>query len=268
MAFVLQKTLNEIIFNTINAAKHDVNPLKRIAKEEGMKPIEDLEKVLSTIRHQLGNSVNSLKITLDVLQQNFERFDEEKRKEYLKRGSALVTRQEELIRAMKTYSKYSVREKKEIAFLDFWKDFLKTVQKKLKNEKIELIDDLKVEPCKIIGERTALNKIMMCLLENAMEAVQEIEKAKIEIGAMQSNGSVMLLMNDNGPGIRQNDIPKVFIPLFTTKKGKAGMGLSIVRKLLMEMDGIVEIESGKGEGTDVKVWLKTAEDKKSASAAC
>ena len=65
--------------------------------------IEDLEEILSTMRHQLGNTVNSLKITLDVFWQNFDFFDDQKKKDYLKRGLKIIARQEEFIDAMKTY---------------------------------------------------------------------------------------------------------------------------------------------------------------------
>jgi signal transduction histidine kinase len=61
--------------------------------------VENLEQILSTLRHEVGNSVNSLKITLDVLRENYDRFDDEKRKDYLNRGSDLIARQVKLIEA-------------------------------------------------------------------------------------------------------------------------------------------------------------------------
>jgi two-component system sensor kinase FixL len=64
-------------------------------------------------------------------------------------------------------------------------------------------------------------------------------------------------MKDNGPGIKKNDMSKIFIPLFTTKPGKLGMGLPIARKLSLEMEGHMEIESVFGKGTEARLWLKT-----------
>jgi hypothetical protein len=46
--------------------------------QEVIDQIENLEQILSTLRHEIGNSVNSLKVTLDVLRENYDRFDDEK----------------------------------------------------------------------------------------------------------------------------------------------------------------------------------------------
>jgi signal transduction histidine kinase len=51
---------------------------------------------------------------------------------------------------------------------------------------------------------------------------------------------------------------RIFIPLFTTRPDKMGMGLPIARKLLLKMEGRIEVESPFGDGTEVRVWLRTA----------
>jgi signal transduction histidine kinase len=53
---------------------------------------------------------------------------------------------------------------------------------------------------------------------------------------------------------------KIFIPLFSTKSGKMGMGLAIARKLSWEMGGRMEVESSLGIGTEARLWLKTLGD--------
>jgi hypothetical protein len=71
-----------------------------------------LEAILATVRHQLGNAVNALKITLDVMQENFDHFDDSKRKEYLRRTSELLGRQTGMIEAMKSYSSVNASDQK------------------------------------------------------------------------------------------------------------------------------------------------------------
>ena len=216
-----------------------------------------METVLSTIRHQLGNSVNALKITLDVLQENFERFDDEKRRTYLQRGSTLVSRQEELIKAMKAYSRYRVQEKKGLPFQGIWDNFLSVARKKVKQHHIMLAYSTHMDDCEVLGESMSLNKVMMNLMENAIEALKEAREPKIDILATPCEEGVLVSVKDNGIGIKERDLPRVFIPLFTTKEGKAGTGLPVARKLLVEMDGRIDIESLYKQGTDVRVWLKT-----------
>ena len=80
--------------------------------------IENVEEILSILCHELGNPINSLKITLDVLRENYDLFDDVKKKVYLKRASKLLARQERLVEVMKSYSKFNVKEPKKIEDID------------------------------------------------------------------------------------------------------------------------------------------------------
>jgi signal transduction histidine kinase len=223
-----------------------------------MELIRNLEQILSTLRHELGNSINSLKISLDVLRENYEVFDDAKRKEYLERGLKLLMRQQQLVDAMKSYSQFRVNEQNEIRFLSFWTHFLSAASEKLKGGRIKLISRQEIEPCVILGDRAALNKVMTSILDNAVEAVEEQEEPLIELVASKSNGWLKIVLADNGSGIQNNDLTRIFTPLFSTKSGKTGMGLSIAQKLTLEMKGKMSIESSPGKGTQVTVWLKCA----------
>ena len=219
--------------------------------------IENVEEFLSTLCHELGNPINALKITLDVLRENYDLFDDVKKKIYLERASELLARQEKLVEVMKSYSKFNVKEPKKIEFLPFWENFSSMAINKLKAANIRLTKIFKTGPGHIKADNPALNKILVTILDNAIEALENVNEPEIEIVASRRNGFIMILMKDNGPGIRKNDMSKIFIPLFTTKPGKMGMGLPIARKLSLEMEGRMEIESVFGNGTEARLWLKT-----------
>jgi C4-dicarboxylate-specific signal transduction histidine kinase len=186
--------------------------------------IENLEGILSILRHELGNPITSLKITLDVLRESYDLFEEN------------------------------------IPFLAFWKNFSIMVSNKLKDGNIRLINDPRAEPCLIQANNPALNKIMASIFDNAVEALEGVDEPTIELKAVKTNGFVKIVLKDNGPGINKNDMARVFVPLFTTKPGKMGMGLTIAGKLSWEMGGRVEIDSLSGTGTEASVWLKAIKD--------
>ena len=219
--------------------------------------IENLKEILSILCHELGNPINSLKITLDVLQENYDLFDDVKKKVYLKRTSELLARQEKLIEVMKSYSKFNVKEPKRMEFLPFWENFSNIAINKLEALNIKLTNNFHTGPDHIKADNQALNKILMTVLDNAIEALENVNEPEIEMMVSQKNGLIMILIKDNGPGIRKNDMSKIFIPLFTTKPGKMGMGLPIARKLSLELEGRMEIESVFGNGTEARLWLKT-----------
>jgi len=227
--------------------------------------IENLEEILSILCHELGNPINSLKITLDVLRENYDLFDDAKKKVYVERASELLARQEKIIEVMKSYSKFNVKEPKKIEFLPFWENFSSMAINKLKGTNIRLTKNFETGPSHIKADNLALNKILTSILDNAIEALEKANEPEIEMMTWRRNGFVMILMKDNGPGIRENDMSKIFIPLFTTKPGKMGMGLPIARKLSLEMEGRMEIESVFGNGTEARLWLKTMGNQETAN---
>lgn len=220
--------------------------------------LENLEMILAVLRHQLGNSVSAIKVTLDVLKENFDKFDDQKKKVYLERGAELIKRQHRMVKAMKSYALFSVKEKQDIAFDAFWELLIGLTSDKLAHTKIKLTAQNNVNQRQIRINQMALTKALEIILENAIDALSLAEVPEICITASTIDDSIVIDMSDNGYGIKKDDIPKIFIPLYTTKPESMGMGLPIARKLLMEMDGRIEIKSRPGGGTQAKVWLGAA----------
>jgi signal transduction histidine kinase len=65
----------------------------------------------------------------------------------------------------------------------------------------------------------------------------------------------MLLVKDNGCGIAEEDLPRIFYPFFSTKSGGSGLGLAIASNLIAAHGGKIEVESKNGQGTAFKIFL-------------
>ncbi len=220
--------------------------------------IENLEVILSTMRHQLGNSVNAVKVTLDVLKQNFDQFNDVKKRDYLDRGTQLLARQQVLIEAMKSYARFDVREQADIAVIPLWERLTAIAGERLRDSRIPLTVSSNLSPHTVRGSLTALDKILASVLDNAIDAVEGSDSPRIGLEAVSTEEGLVISIRDNGHGIRQADLHRIRIPLFSTRTGRAGMGLSIAHKLLSKMDGDMAIDSVPGEGTSVRITLATA----------
>lgn len=213
------------------------------------------EEILSTIRHQLGNSVNALKVTLDVLHENYDRFDDEKRKVYVNRGLHLLTRQQDMVEAMKSYAVPPVSPRDEIDFISFWEHFKKAAEAVLKSRNIRLICTQNIGRCKVRGHGPALQQALNHLLDNAVEAMVDVPDPKVALTVSRNETTLVIVVRDCGPGIGKEDMHRIFLPLYTTKPGKRGMGLPITRRLLAEMGGRLAVETGKSGGIQASVRL-------------
>jgi len=82
----------------------------------------------------------------------------------------------------------------------------------------------------------------------------------VNIRVSESEDSFQLSVIDDGIGIKANDLPLVFDPLFTTKNEHVGLGLTISQRIINDHAGIIDIESERGRGT--KVTLEIPRDKR------
>ena len=213
-----------------------------------------LEDILSTLRHQLGNSVNALKVTLDVLHENFDLFNDEKKREYVERAKEVLARQQAMVDAMRSYSNVNVKDQKPIEFLPFWEQFVATLSQR--TEAVALSQELHAGPHYVMGSPIAIQDVLMQLVENALDAVEGIENPRIELSVSAEEERLRIAVTDNGCGIRQKDMSKIFVPLFTTKPKRKGLGLSIALKLISQMGGRLEVTPLAQGGTVAIIWLQ------------
>ena len=66
-------------------------------------------------------------------------------------------------------------------------------------------------------------------------------------------------LTDEGAGIREEDLPHIFSPFFTTKNNGTGLGLAICYRIVKEHGGTIRVESTEGKGSTFRVSLVVAE---------
>ena len=81
-----------------------------------------------------------------------------------------------------------------------------------------------------------------------MEAVKDKQDPRIILTANQLKTMVIKVI-DNGTGIEEEVLDKIFIPFFSTKKSGSGIGLSLCKQIMMLHKGNIQVQSVKGEGT-------------------
>jgi len=104
-------------------------------------------------------------------------------------------------------------------------------------------------------DRGKLQQIILNLVNNAFAAMSD--GGHLDIVARKDDGKILMEVTDNGSGISEADLKRIFEPFFSTKKDKGGtgLGLSITYGLVQELGGELKVTSELGEGTTFNISL-------------
>jgi signal transduction histidine kinase len=121
---------------------------------------------------------------------------------------------------------------------------------------VELRDEVAPDLPTLEGDSRALNQVFLNLLKNAAEAF-EGRRGHVDVRARSEGGTVVVEIQDDGPGIAPELRERLFEPFFSTKPAGrgTGLGLSISQRIVAEHGGRIELDSEPGRGTTARVWL-------------
>jgi nitrogen fixation/metabolism regulation signal transduction histidine kinase len=115
--------------------------------------------------------------------------------------------------------------------------------------------ELNASKTRLNGDATRLRQVVHNLLHNAHDALQNVEHPQIVLTTSSSATEFNLMVRDNGSGIPEQVLARVFEPYMTTKVKGTGLGLPIVKKIVEEHGGRIAIENMLTGGTKVSFSL-------------
>lgn len=101
----------------------------------------------------------------------------------------------------------------------------------------------------ISGDREQLPRVFNNLFRNAIQAIPEGRKGKVDITLSKQGHRFTVAVKDNGTGISDEVIDRIFVPNFTTKSTGMGLGLAMVKNIVEGSGGAIWFETKKNEGT-------------------
>ena len=108
----------------------------------------------------------------------------------------------------------------------------------------------------IMGDASQLVRAIQNLMANAQEAMEE--GGRLEIAAHRANGSVEIVITDTGSGILEENMEKIFEPLYSDKTYGTGLGLAICQEIISNHRGTISVISEVREGTSFTIQIPFA----------
>jgi two-component system, sporulation sensor kinase E len=224
--------------------------------------IESLIDLTAGIAHEIGNPLNSLNIHLDLLEKDLKPLGLDASSEALK--TLLIIREEtmRLDKIIKNFLAATRAQKLQVKLVNVntvIEDVCFFLKPEFEAKKVGLVLSLdeKMQPALFDEER--LKQMLINILKNSIEAISE--HGLVQIGTYMKDKLICLSVKDDGCGIPEHQVGRIFDAYYTTKKEGAGLGLMIVYNIVRDHGGRIEVRSRKGEGTEFNVLFPLRRDK-------
>jgi PAS domain S-box-containing protein len=221
-------------------------------------------EMLSSIAHQWRQPlahINSMLLEIDTAY-NKGLLDQPTLMDLLDRIETVTDYLSQTIEDFRQYS-HPKKEKEHFGVKELFEDALTLFEPWVSGRNITVQSELCNKCTKgatdIYGYKKELIQVMLVLLNNAKDAMQEkgVEAPLITISCDRTKEHMVIHIEDNGGGIGQEDLPKIFEPYFTTKENKEGTGMGLyLAKMMVEssMNGTLTVENSS-EGAKFTIDL-------------
>jgi len=238
--------------------------LLREAHDEIIKKgkLAQMGQLVATVAHELRNPLSAVRTSAYLLKRKLTGHSVNVDTQ-LQRIDNSVGRCDAVITQFLDYAKSHQLEYKEFP-VDNW--VVKLVEEEAQKlpEVIEVECNLGLDGVSASFDPNRLSRVLINLISNASEAMVgkgddpqkfKTQSPKISVVTRQSRRGIEIDVSDNGPGIAEEQIPKILEPLFTTKSFGTGLGLPAAIQVLEQHRGGLQVNGGLGKGATFTAWI-------------
>lgn len=221
---------------------YDITKLKQYEKESARKErLSELGDLAAGVAHEIRNPLNTISIATQRLAAEFVPTDNKQGyhsftnqiKSETRRLNEIITKFLALTRDQKKFND-------KINLSEILNDFVNFISHETDQLRINLFSEIS-DDLIIKGSIDEMKQVFTNLFNNAKEALNNIDEMQIKIKATKIKQRIIIIFEDNGPGIPEENYDKIFTPYFTTKEAGTGLGLPMVYKIINEMGGEVKV---------------------------
>ncbi len=217
------------------------------------------DAIAATIAHEVKQPLSGMITNADAGLRWLDRStpDLDETKAALKQIVADGHRAGAVIESIRASFKRDVRNRTSLNLNDLIRETLALTRGDLERNRIMVQAEPSAQVPQIRGDRIQLQQVLLNLITNAIDSMASKDGARILCvrSKVQDGGGVIVSVADTGTGIGSQELERIFNPLFTTKAGGMGMGLSICRSIIEAHDGRLWVAPNKPEGAVFQFML-------------
>lgn len=220
---------------------------------------------VANVSHELRTPVTIIKGYIDTLTQDYETMSESNKRLFINKLKKNADRMNDLLMDLLSLAKIESTDPgtsfERVGLNALILQVLANYTDRLLEHKMEL--ELLLSGTEIVlqANRSKLEQVFENLFHNAAKYTPE--HSTLRVGTQQMKGEVQIWVEDNGGGIPEADLPRVFERFYRVEKGRSrdkggtGLGLSIVKRIIALHNGTVIAQHAEGGGLSIKITIPT-----------
>ncbi|MGO4819997.1 sensor histidine kinase [Flavobacterium sp. W21_SRS_FM7] len=213
---------------------------------------EAWREMAKQVAHEIKNPLTPMRLTVQSFQRKFNPNDEDIKQKMNDYSETLIQQIDTMNAVASAFSNFASMPAQQnetlnvVEVVELTLDIFNEEHIVFESESPEIISKI---------DRTQLIRIITNLVKNAIQSIPEQENKRVAVTVKKQENNVLISVEDNGVGIRPEDINRIFEPKFTTKNSGMGLGLGIIKNIIENYKGTITFETEFGKGTKFTVSL-------------
>ncbi|MGA1867822.1 MAG: ATP-binding protein [bacterium] len=216
-----------------------------------------MKLMLANVAHEIRNPLSGIELFAGILSEELgHSADAHSARQHLDKIIREVRKLNQIITEFLDFARSKKPQKQEVSLEELIQSAYFMLALEFEEARISFTSQ--VEPLlKIQVDPEQFKRVFINLFKNSLQALRsgKTEDARVSVRSRYEESMVEIIVEDNGPGISQEALQKLFEPFYTTKEKGAGLGLAIVRKIIADHGERIEVLSVQGQFTRVIIQL-------------
>ena len=242
--------------------------LQNIKNELDEKELESWQKLIRILTHEIMNSISPISSSIKTIKELLTHGDNKQSKpvktieqelidDSVKGLNIIEERSDGLVDFVEKFRSLTLLPRPvfiQFPVKDLFENIVILMSKELSSNNINLEFEAVPESLNLTADKKLVEQILINLINNSIHASMSNRNKEIRLKAFSyTDNKVIIQVIDNGKGIPEEDIDRIFIPFFTTKEKGSGIGLSLSRQIMRLHNGQIKVKSRPEKETVVSL---------------
>jgi len=245
-----QRATPKLLFLAIDASREVLLQRKVLEADR----LSQLGSLLSGVAHELNNPLAAIAAFAEVLKADATEPGQQEAAEVIQTEALRAGR---VVQTLLDFARQRPRMRGPVDIKDIVARVIALHRSALKKARVQAVDSMTSDVPAVIGDPQELQQVFLNALVNAEQAIASTGRpGKVMFSSRRTEGRLVILVEDTGPGVPREILDRVFEPFFTTKGELGrGLGLAISYGLVKGMDGRMDMMNVEGGGAALAIEL-------------